>query len=340
MRRSLRTLLIINYVTIALIVAGFIYLINQTNERNDEQSTFNKFFVSKYNQPRSPLEDVRDLKAKQVVLSKGDIEKINSHLDFLSDKVTSEIDRARQNTQYDLDRVNTFLTFGIGILAIIGALLPLFFNSSLAGQISDLVNQVDGISRDVESSSQQAANASETAQTASSKLSHLTTNLDVLENKMNETNARFESTQSEVKVLSEEVVNARELLPYLNALILQNAISRFLNIGIARLKEPDRNDFFKSAFEGLIIGFNVFEKINYSELKAGQKQAFNSSIEDFHIGVQNLLTNTLVNSRRDFLFIGQLNTSLVKLKKNIDEDFNSSIKEIIHEITSLKHNLR
>jgi hypothetical protein len=283
---------------------------------------------------------VKDLKAKQVVFSKGDVEKINSHLDFLSDKVTSEIDRARQNTQYDLDRVNTFLTFGIGILAIIGALLPLFFNSSLAGQINDLVSQVDEISTNVERTSQQAANASEAAQTASSKLTDVTTNLNVLENKMRETSAKFELTQSEVQVLSEEVVNARELLPYLNTLILQNAISRFLNIGIARLKEPDRIDFFKSAFEGLIIGFNVFEKINYSELNEGQKQAFNNSIEDFHIGVRNLLTNTLVNGRKDFLFISHLNTSLLKLKKNIDEEFNSSIKEMILEITSLKQSLK
>ena len=56
------------------------------------------------------------------------MQKFNDHIDYLSDKVEAEVKRTQDNNQYDIDRINVMLAIGIGLLTIIGGLLPLVVN--------------------------------------------------------------------------------------------------------------------------------------------------------------------------------------------------------------------
>jgi len=61
----------------------------------------------------------------------------------LDKKVEEEVKRTQENNQYDIDRINTFLAIGIGLLTIIGGLLPLAVNFISKHDIESRVKDIE-----------------------------------------------------------------------------------------------------------------------------------------------------------------------------------------------------
>ena len=87
MRRNLRLLLWVNYGLIISVIGGFIYLIKITNIHNRDQEGFNKRILKTFYQPDNSLQYLISDTNQEIKLSKDDLEKINSHIDFLTNKL-------------------------------------------------------------------------------------------------------------------------------------------------------------------------------------------------------------------------------------------------------------
>lgn len=110
-------------VIILFLIAAWVNigLLNKQFDKNETP-------LSNSKQSTNPLTNLKTDSAKIYTLKEEDLQKFNDHIDYLSDKVDGEVKRTQENNQYDIDRINTFLAIGIGLLAIIGGLLPIFVN--------------------------------------------------------------------------------------------------------------------------------------------------------------------------------------------------------------------
>ncbi len=119
------------WLSIFLIVISVIYIfsIYKINEKSEEQYNFNKEILSNSTQIKSPLIEIKyDTSNKKFNLYEKDISKLNNHIEYLTEKLETEVDRNQRNAEFNIDRLNLFLALGIGFLALIGGLLPLAVN--------------------------------------------------------------------------------------------------------------------------------------------------------------------------------------------------------------------
>lgn len=114
-----------------LIAISVIYIISlyKINEKCGQQYNFNKEIKNESTQVKNPLIEIKpDTANKQFYLNEKDISALNNHIEYLTKKLETEVDRNQKNTEYNIDRLNLFMALGIAFLAIIGGLLPLAVN--------------------------------------------------------------------------------------------------------------------------------------------------------------------------------------------------------------------
>ena len=198
----------------------------------------------------------------------------------------------------------------IGILAVIGGLLPIFFNSTLKESIDDLEHEVIRAREMTENANQTANDATASAESALATSETLTGKLGGVNEKVESMNSSIAGLSATITSLSDETAGVKKIIPSVDTLILQSSVSRFLNIGVTRLKEPNRKEFLENVFEGLIKGFSKFKEAKFSDFNEIQKKIFTDSVGDLLLGVKNLTLSTVIDSKKEFNFLKQLSGSL------------------------------
>ena len=136
------------WLSIFLIAISVIYIfsIYKINEKSEEQYNFNKEILNKSTQIKNPLIEIKpDTSIKKFNLYEKDISKLNNHIEYLTVKLETEVDRNQRNAEFNIDRLNLFLALGIGFLALIGGLLPLAVNfiskHDIESKLKDIENR-------------------------------------------------------------------------------------------------------------------------------------------------------------------------------------------------------
>lgn len=61
-------------------------------------------------------------------LSKSQLEELKNHISFLSTQVDKAVTQTKEEINKEIDRINTWVSIWIGVLAIFGTIIPLFYN--------------------------------------------------------------------------------------------------------------------------------------------------------------------------------------------------------------------
>ncbi len=134
------------WLSIFLIIISVIYIfsIYKINEKSAEQYNLNKEISNKSTQIKNPLIEIKpDTSSKKFNLYEKDISKLNNHIEYLTQKLETEVDRNQRNAEFNIDRLNLFLAIGIGFLALIGGLLPLAVNFISKHDIESKLKEIE-----------------------------------------------------------------------------------------------------------------------------------------------------------------------------------------------------
>lgn len=223
-------ILLLVLVVIASIAINIHILNNQFGSNNKGKQSS----IETYN----PIANLKTDSTRTIRLTEEQLQKFNSHILYLSEKVESEVIRTQQNNQYDIDRINTFLAVGIGILAIIGGLLPIFVNffskEHLEKKMDALRKNATLISSVAKTAKQIANKAKEDAKKANGKIK--------------EYEGIIEQVGKDIQPLKKDVDKVKEAtkkVPYIDLLVLQNAVAKFTSTDALKL----------------FIGANRYEKV-------------------------------------------------------------------------------
>jgi predicted nucleic acid-binding Zn-ribbon protein len=161
----------------------------------NKQFNKNEQAISKSRQVNNPLKLLQTDSTKIYKLKQEDLNKFNDHIDYLSDKVEGEVKRTQENNQYDIDRINTFLAIGIGLLAIIGGLLPLVINFFSRESLDKRMDTIQAEAKEIQTASNAAKlaadGANDKAKTASDTVSGLDTKVKEAEKSIKEVVSEF-----------------------------------------------------------------------------------------------------------------------------------------------------
>lgn len=188
-----------------------------------------------------------------IVMKEKDILKINEDIRAISDLIYKESNRAESIIDKDLDRLNLYMSMGIGFIAIIGVFIPILVNLLSVQDLREKINDMPS-----------QAEIKEFGEKANSAM---------------EKSKSIEGISASIGVLQEKVDKA---IPTISTLILQNAIGRFFNISpyilTNLIREKDRN-YFINLLDYIRIGFNECKNdFNHS---ISSDKYLNGTINDF-----------------------------------------------------------
>jgi hypothetical protein len=194
----------------------------------NEQFDKNEKPISSSKQSTNPLINLKIDSKSIYKLKEEDLQKFNDHIVYLTDKVEGEVKRTQENNQYDIDRINTFLALGIGLLAIIGGLLPIFVNyfskEHLEKRMKDYEKDSKQITTDANLAKKIAGKAKAVAVNA-------TQNINRIEIKIDQLGSILVPLKTEV----ENVKEATKKIPYIDLLVFQNAVAKLTSSDALKL---------------------------------------------------------------------------------------------------------
>lgn len=122
----------------------YIFSLYKINEKCEQQYNFNKEIKNESTQVKNPLIEIKpDTANKKFYLNEKDISELNNHIEYLTKKLETEVDRNQRNAEYNIDRLNLFMALGIGFLALIGGLLPLAVNFISKHDIDSKIKSIE-----------------------------------------------------------------------------------------------------------------------------------------------------------------------------------------------------
>lgn len=216
---------------ILVIIVGFAINISIMNK----QFNINEQAISKSHQVNNPLKSLRTDSTKIYKLNQEDLNKFNDHIDYLSDKVEGEVKRTQENNQYDIDRINSFLAIGIGLLAIIGGLLPLVINSFSRESLDKRMDTIQTEAKEIQTASNAAKLTADEANNKAKIASDIVSGLDT---KVKDAEKSIKEVKEAITPLEEglmEVKEATRKIPYIDLLVFQNAVAKLTSTDALKL---------------------------------------------------------------------------------------------------------
>jgi hypothetical protein len=261
---------------IALLVAFFIIvvswnLINWSNKRTDiskQRTDVSLNLLKKFENDTSRV----------FQLTSNDVKDINLHIDALSEKSNIE-------TEHTIDWINTFMTIGIGLLAIFGGLLPLVVNFFSKEHLQEKISNIEAKLKKYLSWAQIAKDKSERAEVKADlaatnmqgfegRISTLQGTIGILENKILPFETRVKSVEGAV-----------EKVPFISSLILHNNISRLLSAdNIRYYTESNRNERLVKILGGIKSALLECSKEDFKNYPQENLEFLIAVITDFRIG--------------------------------------------------------
>ena len=296
-----------------------------TNDEISEIKKDNQEFFRKIQEQKSYgpfVIETKELNKKQVIIEPKEIEKINNHINNLSEKVYEEYHRAERIINNDIDRLNTYMAIGIGFMTLLGVFVPILINilnhQDLREKQKQLTDKVDGI--DVQ------------------KIETAKTNSETAIEKSNEALQKSEQVDNLTSKIENIETTIRESFPKISTLILQSAIVRYYNLVpyLLGVKQED-SIHFKDLIGQIKNGFSGCNSENTISILSDTY--YKSIIMDFIKYIENPRNYTsFINKKTTSLFfelpeilnqflssidIEEENSNCVRITNKLDEIINS-----------------
>lgn len=318
---------------ILIIIAGFAVNISFMNK----QFSKNELSISKSHQLNNPLKSLQTDSTKIYKLKQEDLNKFNDHIDYLSEKVEGEVKRTQENNQYDIDRINTFLAFGIGLLAIIGGLLPLVVNffsrENLDKRMDDIQEEAKTIQTESNAAKLMADGANEKAKAASD----IVTGLD---DKVKEANISINELKKEITPLKDglkEVKEATRKIPYIDLLVFQNAVAKFTSTDALKLFiGASRYNDVSAYLQNLISAIDSFDDDLFENNADFDAKYFKNVVTELKLALRMGPIRRIPDGRSFQEKIDEVVVQLSKFEKMEPKDFKAQLKTVSTTISELK----
>lgn len=318
---------------ILVIVAGFfvnIYIMNKQFSKNEQA-------ISKSHQVNNPLKSLQTDSTKIYKLKQEDINKFNDHIDYLSEKVEGEVKRTQENNQYDIDRINTFLAIGIGLLAIIGGLLPLVLNFFSRENLDKRMDDIQEEAKTIQTASNAAKIAAEGANDKAKAASDTVTGLDA---KVKDADRIITELQEEIAPLKDglkEVKEATRKIPYIDLLVFQNAVAKLTSTDALKLFiGASRYNDVASYLQNLILAIDSFNDDVFDNNADFDVKYFKNVVAELKLALRLGPIRRIPDGRSFQEKIDEVVLQLSKFEKMETKDFKGQLKTVSATITELK----
>lgn len=301
--------------TITFMFIGNLFIVNRhINKIKEENREYFESIKEKKNYGPFQIDYVH-LDSNWVAIDPKEIDKINNHIKVLSEEVINESNRTERVLDYDIDRLNNYLALSIAFMTLLGIFAPILINILSAQDLRDKLNTIgddlDSLkAKDIDKAIKNANDALGLSKEASDKSKEL----EPLSQKIND----IEKT-------------AKENLPDICNLILQNAVFRFFNVSSYILSEALRNRDFREFVKLLENIKNGFERCkNENEFKINSNPNFLLIIEDFirFLNSERFSGHPIFNERQDYIVFDRLITELAKLHASTNEKKEENITSV------------
>ncbi len=318
---------------ILVIVAGFYVNIDIMNKQFDK----NEQAISKSHQVNNPLKSLLTDSTKIYKLKEEDLNKFNDHIDYLSDKVEGEVKRTQENNQYDIDRINTFLAIGIGLLAIIGGLLPLVINfysrESLDKRMDTIQEEAKAIQIASNAAKLAADGANEKAKTASETVSGLDSKVKEAEESIKGIKGEFTPLKDGLK----EVKEATRKIPYIDLLVFQNAVAKLTSTDALKLFiGASRYTDVAAYLQNLILAIDSFDDDLFENNPDFDVKYFKNVVAELKLALRMGPIRRIPDGRSFQEKIDEVVLQLSKFEKMETKDFKAQLKTVSATIAELK----
>jgi hypothetical protein len=318
---------------ILVIVAGFavnICIMNKQFSKNEQA-------ISKSHQANNPLKSLQTDSTKIYKLKQEDINKFNDHIDYLSDKVEGEVKRTQENNQYDIDRINTFLAIGIGLLAIIGGLLPLVINFFSRENLDKRMECIEDDAKTIQTASNEAKKQATTAKEESEKA---TKSIEGIEEKVKAVNKGVEQLTSALEPLKKglnDVKEATKKIPYIDLLVFQNAVAKFTSTDALKLfLGASRYTDVAAYLQNLISAIDSFDDDLFENNTDFDIKYFKNVVTELKLALRMGPIRRIPDGRSFQEKIDEVVLQLSSFEKMEIKDFKGQLKTVSATITELK----
>jgi len=318
-----------------VIIVGFTinnYIINKQFINNSEA-------ISKSKQINNPLKTLKIDSTKIYKLKEADLQKFNDHIDYLSDKVEGEVKRTQENNQYDIDRINVLLAIGIGLLTIIGGLLPLVVNFFSREHLEKRMGDIEDDAKIIQLSSKEAMKQADTAKKDAIKANESVT---AIEEKVLLANQSIEKINNDIKPLHkglDEVKDAVKKVPYIDLLVFQNAVAKLTSTDALKLFMGDeRIKWIAGYLENLTSAIDSFDEVTHSFEKytSINLKYFQNVISELKFALFLGPIRRIPDGRSFQSKIDEVVLLLSNFEKLDTKDFKTQLKKVSSVITELK----
>jgi hypothetical protein len=318
---------------ILIIIVGFAVNICYMNK----QFSKNEQSISNSKQVNNPLKSLQTDSTKIYKLKQEDLNKFNDHIDYLSEKVEGEVKRTQENNQYDIDRINTFLAFGIGLLAIIGGLLPLVVNffsrENLDKRMDDIQEEAKTIQTESKAAKLLADGANEKAKAASETVAGL-------DEKVKEANKSINELEKEITPLKDglkEVKEATRKIPYIDLLVFQNAVAKLTSTDALKLFiGASRYNDVSAYLQNLISAIDSFDDDLFENNADFDAKYFKNVVTELKLALRMGPIRRIPDGRSFQEKIDEVVVQLSKFEKMEPKDFKAQLKTVSTTISELK----
>jgi archaellum component FlaC len=318
---------------ILVIIAGFavnICIMSKQFSKNEQA-------ISKSHQVKNPLKSLQLDSTKIYKLKQEDLDKFNDHIDYLSDKVEGEVKRTQENNQYDIDRINTFLAIGIGLLAIIGGLLPLVINFFSRESLDKRMDSIQEEAKEIQTASNAAKlaaeGANEKAKTASDTVSGLDSKVKDAEKSIEEVKEAITPLKDGLK----EVKEATRKIPYIDLLVFQNAVAKLTSTDALKLFiGASRYTDVATYLQNLIAAIDSFDNDLFENNTDFDVKYFKNVVTELKLALRMGPIRRIPDGRSFQEKIDEVVLQLTKLEKMETKDFKEQLKTVSTSLTELK----
>ncbi len=267
--------------------------------------------------------EVKKFDNKNVIIDKDEVNKINNHIDALTQEVKKESNRAESIIDKDLDRLNLYMAVGIGFMTLLGVFVPIFINFLSVQDLRDQQNQISKDFGELKSKQPDIKKAIDDSKTAISQASlaiDKTQQLDGLTEKI---------TSIELRT--------KKAIPDICNLMLQNSIGRFFNMGPMILSKGSRKKNYKEFILLLAVIKNGFEQCNNDSDHTVATPHFRNTLDDFIISLETekFQLHPAFNERNDYKVFQDLIQNLIELRESPEEEEEKKYKNVIDKIVEI-----
>ncbi|MFZ1288509.1 MAG: hypothetical protein WAR79_00340 [Melioribacteraceae bacterium] len=340
------TLRIIFIIAPLFFVLGWGYFLNQNI--TELKRIIHKETVDNYSPDLT--DDILTLKSIKedslsIIIQKKDFERLNNRLKEITKVINKQFQLSEDRVNNDLNRLNIYISVGIGLLALIGVFVPIMSSfmsvSDLKEKLENLENGTIGeikekikkleeeIIAPASKNANDALNDSNTAKKLAEEALNKSEKIGDIEEKINKITPQIESVRKTIE----------DSIPKVDTLVIQSAIGRFFNMSpyilstsIGTNEEMHLVDVLNSIKEG----FNSC--LNLKKYPAGD-EFLKTTIQDFRIALKRRYITSAFNKKvlNEFETLAQhlallenVNTEseILEIYKKIVQTFENIISEL------------